>query len=142
MALRWSLIVFYFHALINRIATIRFTLLTIVLAPQKPTAKMEVSIPTNPQVRRCVYGTLHLSKCEVGKPISDKYFNIFDNEIDVWSLVLGTDPGNPPAVRDETTKTGQFRSRPVLKCNTVTLCGPKPNPYLSTCGFHRVWTDP
>jgi len=33
-----------------------------------------------------IYGTPHLDNHLAGKPISNKYFDIFDNDIDLWSL--------------------------------------------------------
>jgi len=56
-------------------------------------------------------------------------------------LVLATGPGNPPAVRVLTAKTGRFGSRPVQKPDPLTLGGPNPVPYPSTRGFRRVWLD-
>jgi hypothetical protein len=56
-------------------------------------------------------------------------------------IVLATGPGNPPAVRVWTAKTGWFRSRTGLKPDPQTLGGPNPDPYPSTRGFHRVWLD-
>jgi len=41
--------------------------------------------PEQPPVRIHFYGTLHLHNCLTGKPISDECFNIFDDEIDLWS---------------------------------------------------------
>jgi len=57
-------------------------------------------------------------------------------------LVLATGPGNPPAVRVWTTKTGWFGSKPGQKPDLLTLGGPNPDPYKSTCRFRRVWLDP
>ena len=59
-------------------------------------------------------------------------------------LVLATGPGNRPAVRVWTAKTGQFGSTPGQKTDPLTLRGPKtdPDPYPSTRGFRRVWLDP
>jgi len=56
-------------------------------------------------------------------------------------LVLATGPGNPPAVRVWTAKTGQFGSRPVQQPDLLTLGGPNPDPYPSTRGFRQVWLD-
>jgi len=58
------------------------------------------------------------------------------------SLVLATDPGNPPAVRVWTAKMVRFCSRTLQKPEPQTLGGPNPDPYLSTWGFCRVWLDP
>ena len=58
------------------------------------------------------------------------------------SLVLATDPGNPPAVRVWTGKTVRFGSRTVQKPDPELLGGPNPYPYPSTRGFCRVWLDP
>ena len=57
-------------------------------------------------------------------------------------LVLATGPGNPPAVRVWTAKTGRFSSRPGQKPDPLTLGGPNPDPYPSTRVFRRVWLDP
>jgi len=59
-----------------------------------------------------------------------------------WWLVLATGPGNPPAVRVWTAKTGRFGSRTVQKPDLQTLGGPNPDPYPSTRGLRRVWLDP
>jgi hypothetical protein len=56
-------------------------------------------------------------------------------------LVLATGPGNPPAVRVWTAKTGRFGSRTVQKPDPQTLGVPNPDPYLSTRGFRRVLVD-
>ena len=56
--------------------------------------------------------------------------------------MLATGPGNTPAVRVWTAKTGRFGSRPVQKPDPLTLGGPNPDPYLSTRGFRRVGLDP
>jgi hypothetical protein len=56
--------------------------------------------------------------------------------------VLATGLGNPPAVPVCTAKTGQFGSRPVQKSELLTLGGTNLDPYPSTHGFQRVWTDP
>jgi len=42
--------------------------------------------PEQLPVRICIYGTPHLDNRLAGKPISNKYFHIFNNEIDLWSL--------------------------------------------------------
>jgi len=36
-------------------------------------------------VRTDLYGTAHFDNCLAGKPSSNEYFNIFNDEIDVWS---------------------------------------------------------
>ena len=59
----------------------------------------------------------------------------------VPEIVLATCPGNAPAVRVWTTKTGWFGSRPVQIPHPFTLGGPNPLLYPSTCGFRRVWLD-
>jgi len=41
--------------------------------------------PKEPPVRTRNYGTPHLRNHLAGKPISNKHFDIFDNEIDPWS---------------------------------------------------------
>jgi hypothetical protein len=56
--------------------------------------------------------------------------------------VFATGPGNPPAVRVWSTKTGWFGSRPVRKPDPLTLGGPNLDPYPSTRGFRRDWLDP
>jgi len=56
-------------------------------------------------------------------------------------LVLATGPGNPPAVRVWTPKTGWVGSRTVQKPDPQTLGGPNPDPYTSSLGFRRVWLD-
>jgi hypothetical protein len=56
--------------------------------------------------------------------------------------VLGMGPGNPPAVRVWTAKTGRLGSRPGQKPDPVTLGGPTPVPHKLTCGFRRVRLDP
>jgi len=56
-------------------------------------------------------------------------------------LVLATGPGNPPAVRVWTAKTGWFGSRTDQKPNLLTLGGPNPDPYPSTLRFRRVLLD-
>jgi len=58
------------------------------------------------------------------------------------AVVLATGPGNPPAVRVWTAKTGRFGSRTVQKPDPQTLGGPNPDPYPSTRWFRRVWVDP
>jgi hypothetical protein len=57
-------------------------------------------------------------------------------------IVLATGPGNPPAVRVWTAKTGWFGSRTGQKPDPQTLGGPNPDPYPSTRVFCRVWLDP
>jgi len=42
-------------------------------------------------------------------------------------VVLATGPGNPPAVRVRTAKTGQFGSRLVHEPNSLLLGGPNPD---------------
>jgi hypothetical protein len=42
--------------------------------------------PEEPPVRTHIYGTPHLDNHLAGKPISNQCFDIFDNEIDPWSL--------------------------------------------------------
>jgi len=62
-----------------------------------------------------------------------------------WSdmvLVLATGPGNTPAVRVWTAKTGRFGAKHGLNPDPLTLGGPHPRPYPSTRGFRRVWLDP
>jgi len=56
----------------------------------------------------------------------------------VAELVLATGPGNPPAFRVWTAKTGRFGSRTVQKPDPLTLGGPNPDLYPSTRGFRRV----
>jgi hypothetical protein len=56
-------------------------------------------------------------------------------------VVLATGPGNAPAVRVWTAKTGQFGSRFVQQPDPLTLGGPNPDPYPSTRGFRQVWLD-
>jgi len=58
------------------------------------------------------------------------------------SVVLAMVPGNRPAVRVWTAKTGGFGSRPVEKPDRMTLGGPNMDLYLSTRGFRRVWLNP
>ena len=41
--------------------------------------------PEQPPVRTCICGTPHLDIRRAGKPISNEYFDIFDDEIDLWS---------------------------------------------------------
>ena len=48
-------------------------------------------------------------------------------------LVLATGPGNLPAVRVWTAKTGRFGSRPVQKPDPLTVGGP------NTDGFRCIW---
>jgi hypothetical protein len=43
-------------------------------------------------------------------------------------LELATGPGNPPAVRFQTAKTVQFRTKPVQKCYLLHLARAKPGP--------------
>ena len=57
-------------------------------------------------------------------------------------LVLATGPGKPPVVQVWTAKTGRFGSRTVQKPDPLSLGGPNPDQYPSTCGFRRVWLDP
>jgi len=59
----------------------------------------------------------------------------------VLHIVLGTGPGNPPAVRVWTGNTVRFGSRPVQKPDPELLGGPNRYPYPSTRGFCRVWLD-
>jgi len=42
--------------------------------------------PEKPPVWTRIYGTPHLDIRLAGKPISNEYFDFFDNEIDLWSL--------------------------------------------------------
>jgi len=56
-------------------------------------------------------------------------------------VVLATGPGNPPAFRFRTAKTGRFGSRLDQKPDPLTCGEPNPDPYLSTRGFSRVWLD-
>ena len=65
-----------------------------------------------------------------------------NSNLTLTDLVLATGPGNPPAVRVWTAKTGRFGSRPVQETDPLTLGGPNPDPYPSTRGFRRVWLDP
>ena len=55
--------------------------------------------------------------------------------------MLATGPGNPPAVRVWTAKTGRFGSKPGQKPDPLTLGRPNPDPYPSTRVFRRVWLD-
>jgi len=57
-------------------------------------------------------------------------------------IVLATGPGDPPAVRVWTAKTGRFGSRTGQKPDPQTLGGPNPDLYPSTLGFRQVWLDP
>jgi hypothetical protein len=41
--------------------------------------------PEQPPVWTCIWGSPHLDDDLAGKPISNEYFNIFDNESDQWS---------------------------------------------------------
>jgi len=41
--------------------------------------------PEQPPVRTRICGTLHLDNHLAGKPISNEYFDVFDDEIDLWS---------------------------------------------------------
>jgi len=43
-------------------------------------------------------------------------------------VVLAMGPGDPPAVRVWTAKTGRLGSRPVQKPDPLTLGGPNPDP--------------
>jgi len=52
------------------------------------------------------------------------------------------EPGNLPAVRVWTAKTGVFGSRPVEKPELLIYGGPNPNLCWSTHGICRVWLDP
>jgi len=56
-----------------------------------------------------------------------------------WTLVLVTVLGNPPTARVRTRQTVRFGSRIVQKPDQLSLGGPNPDPYTSTCGFCRVW---
>ena len=56
-------------------------------------------------------------------------------------LVLATGPGNPPALQVQNGKIVWFGSRTVQIPNLQCLGRPNPDPYLSTCGFCRVWLD-
>ena len=40
-----------------------------------------------PPVQTPIYGTLHLCNHLASKPISNEYFNIVNDEIDLWSLM-------------------------------------------------------
>jgi hypothetical protein len=42
--------------------------------------------PEQPPVRTRTCGTPHLDNCLAGKPISMEYFDIFNDDIDLWSL--------------------------------------------------------
>ena len=57
------------------------------------------------------------------------------------AVVLATCPGNLPAVRVWTAKTGRFGSRPVQKPDLLTLGRPNPDRYPSTRRFRWVWRD-
>jgi len=57
-------------------------------------------------------------------------------------LMLAMGPGNLPAVRVWTAKSGRFGSRPIQRPNPLTLGGPNPNTDPSTRRFHRVWLAP
>jgi len=60
----------------------------------------------------------------------------------IWGIVvLATDPDNLPAVEVWLAAMGRFGSRPVQKSDVLTLGGSKPDTYLSTNGFCRVWVD-
>ena len=58
------------------------------------------------------------------------------------SLVLAPVPGNLPAVRVWTAKTGRFGSRTVQNPGPLQLGGPNPNLYPSTRWFCLVWLVP
>jgi len=58
---------------------------------------------------------------------------------DLCWVVLAMCRGNTPAVRVWTANAVWFSSRPVQKPGLLTLG--RPNPYLSTDGFRRVWLD-
>jgi len=57
-------------------------------------------------------------------------------------VVLAMGPGNPPAVRVWTAKTGRFSSTTVQNPDPLTHGGPNPDPYQSIRGFCWVWLDP
>jgi len=57
-------------------------------------------------------------------------------------LVIATGRGNLPAVPVWTAETGRFGSKPGQIPDPLTLGRPNPDPYMSTCGFRRVWLDP
>jgi hypothetical protein len=42
--------------------------------------------PEHLSVQKCIYGTPHMDNPLAGMPICNKYFDIFDNEIDLWSM--------------------------------------------------------
>ena len=42
--------------------------------------------PEQPPAQTRIYGTPHFDNHLAGKPIGNEYFDIFDNEIDLWSL--------------------------------------------------------
>ena len=43
--------------------------------------------PEQSPVQTCIYCTPHLDNSLASKPISNKNFDIFDNEVDLWSLL-------------------------------------------------------
>jgi len=43
--------------------------------------------PEHPPVLTCIYDSLHFNNHLAGKPIRNKYFDIFDNEIELWSML-------------------------------------------------------
>jgi len=57
-------------------------------------------------------------------------------------ILIAMGPGNLPAVRVLTAKTGLFGTWPVQKPELLTLGEPKPDPYVSTRGFRHDWLDP
>jgi len=61
-----------------------------------------------------------------------------------WSsgIVVAKGPGNLPAFRVWTTKTGWFSSRPGEKPDPLTLGWHNLDPFRSSSGSRRVWLDP
>jgi len=45
--------------------------------------------PEQPPVQTRICGTPHLDNCLAGKPISNEYFDVFDDQIDIWSPISG-----------------------------------------------------
>jgi len=56
-------------------------------------------------------------------------------------VVLATGQGNMPVARVWTGRTVRSGSRTIQKPDPLPLGSPIPAPYLSTCGFRRVWLD-
>jgi len=84
MVLRSSTIVFYFHSFMICITTRFRTLLTMFPEIQ---ADREIACidPEQSPVWTRICGTPHLDVRLAGKPISNECFDIFNNEIDLWS---------------------------------------------------------